>query len=60
MDNRFRAKAKICTELSCRLVKVFLEIVIRNAYTNCELANRKKVTAMDVFYALNNLYGFKR
>lgn len=60
MADRIRTKTKKFTEINCRLVKVFLAIVIRDAYTNCELAKRKKVGAMDVFYALNKLYGFKQ
>ncbi|KFZ64360.1 Histone H4 [Antrostomus carolinensis] len=45
-----------------RLLKVFLENVIRDAVTYTEHAKRKTVTAMDVVYALKRqgrtLYGF--
>ncbi|URE00588.1 hypothetical protein MUK42_19806 [Musa troglodytarum] len=41
---------------------MFLESVIRDAYTCAEHASRKTVTAMDVVYALERqgrtLYGF--
>ncbi|XP_078733475.1 histone H4-like [Lampetra fluviatilis] len=44
------------------VLKVFLENVIRDAVTYTEHAKRKKVTAMDVVYALKRqgrtLYGF--
>uniref|UniRef100_A0A8C3SAM5 Histone H4 n=1 Tax=Chelydra serpentina TaxID=8475 RepID=A0A8C3SAM5_CHESE len=45
-----------------RVLKVFLENVIRDAVTYTEHAKRKTVTAMDVVYALKRqgrtLYGF--
>ena len=44
------------------ILKVFLEIVIRDAVTSIENAKRKTVTAMDVVYAFKRhgrtLYGF--
>jgi len=43
-------------------LKVFLEIVIRDAVTYTEHAKRKTVTSMDVVYALKHqgrtLYGY--
>ncbi|KAG5223324.1 histone [Salix suchowensis] len=45
-----------------RVLKIFLENVIRDAVTYTEHARRKTVTAMDVVYALKRqgrtLYGF--
>jgi len=45
-----------------RVLKVFLENVIRDSVTYTEHARRKTVTAMDVVYALKRqgrtLYGF--
>jgi len=50
------------TKPAIRVLKVFLENVIRDAVTYTEHAKRKTVTAMDVVYALKRqgrtLYGF--
>merc|ERR1719453_2732646 len=44
------------------ILKIFLEMVIRDAVTYTEHARRKTVTAMDIIYALKRLgrtlYGF--
>ena len=36
-----------------RILKVFLEIAIRDVVTNTERTNRYTVTSMDFMYALN-------
>jgi histone H4 len=50
------------TKPAIKVLKVFLENVIKDAVTYTEHAKRKTVTAMDVVYALKRqgrtLYGF--
>ncbi|XP_040197602.1 histone H4-like [Rana temporaria] len=56
--------SRLIYEDTCRVIIVFLENIIRNAFTYPEHGKRKTVAIMDVFYALkcqgSTFYGFRR